>query len=305
MTGYVVWRLIQSVFLIKCVLVVVFLLLHLTGDPTALIAGPDATQDDIERLRRQMGFDRPLLVQYGQFFLGALQGNFGKSFEYGESAFSLVLEHLPATFELASGAFLLSVAIGIPLGCIAAFKENSVFDRSFIETTVFVQAVPDFWLGIMLIMFFSVHLGVLPSFGRGGWAHFVMPAFAASTYHLARLGRLMRSQMLEVLRQEYILTARAKGLPETVVVMGHALKNSAIPIVTVMGLDLGILLGGTVIVETVFAWPGVGRLVVQAISNRDFPVVQTVVFLLASAFVLINLGVDLLYTYLDPRIEYQ
>lgn len=305
MTGYVVWRLIQSVFLIKCVLVAVFLLLHFTGDPTALIAGPDATQDDIERLRRQMGFDQPLLVQYGQFFLDALQGNFGKSFEYGESAFSIVLEHLPATLELALGAFFLSVAIGIPLGCIAAFKENSFFDRSFIGITVFIQAVPDFWLGIMMIMFFSVHLGALPSFGRGSWGHFVLPVFAACVYHLARLARLMRSQMLEVMRQEYILTARAKGLPETVVVMGHALKNSAIPIVTVMGLDLGILLGGTVIVETVFAWPGVGRLVVQAISNRDFPVVQTVVFLLASAFVLINLGVDLLYAYLDPRIEYQ
>mgnify|MGYP001557782680 CR=1 FL=1 len=305
MTGYVVRRLIQAVLLIKCVLVVVFLLLHLTGEPAALLAGPDATAEDVARLRTRMGFDQPLWVQYGRFFLGVTQGNFGKSFEHGESALSLVLERLPATLELALGAFFLSVVIGVPMGCVAAFKENTFFDRGFIGTTVFVQAVPDFWLGIMMITFFSVHLGVLPSFGRGGWGHFVMPAFAASIYHMARLGRLMRSQMLEVMRNEYILTARAKGLPETVVVMVHALKNSAIPIVTVMGLDLGILLGGTVIVETVFAWPGVGRLVVQAIANRDFPIVQAVVFILASGFVLINLTVDLLYAYLDPRIEYQ
>ena len=304
MIGYAVRRMFHAILLIKCVLVVVFLLLHITGDPTAIIAGPDATADDIVRLRTLMGFDQPLWVQYGKFFLGAVQGDFGKSFEYGESALALVFEHLPASFELAISAFVLSVVIGVPLGCLAAFRENSLFDRSFIGTTVFVQAVPDFWLGIMMITFFSVHLGILPSFGRGSWAHFLMPAFAASTYHLARLGRLMRSQMLETLRQDFILTARAKGLPETMVVMGHALKNSAIPIVTVMGLDLGILLGGTVIVETVFAWPGAGRLVVQAIANRDFPVVQAVVFLLASVFVLINLAVDLIYAYLDPRIEY-
>ena len=171
--------------------------------------------------------------------------------------------------------------------------------------TVLMQAVPDFWLAIMFIMFFSVTLGLLPSFGRGSWQHFIMPAFAASTYHLARLARLRRSQMLEVLRQDYITTARAKGLSEKIVLMVHALKNSSIPIVTVMGLDLGILLGGTVIIEVVFAWPGVGRLVVDSIANRDFPIVQAAVFLLASGFVLINLTVDLVYAYLDPRITYE
>ena len=212
---------------------------------------------------------------------------------------------LPATIEMAVGAFAFAVLIGIPFGCLAAFKEGSSYDKGCVGVTVLMQAVPDFWLAIMFIMFFSVTLGLLPSFGRGSWQHFIMPAFAASTYHLARLARLMRSQMLEVLRQDYIMTARAKGLSEKIVLMVHALKNSSIPIVTVMGLDLGILLGGTVIIEVVFAWPGVGRLVVDSIANRDFPIVQAAVFLLASGFVLINLAVDLVYAYLDPRISYE
>ncbi len=305
MAGYVVKRLIQAIVLLKCVMIIVFLLLHMTGDPVLVMLDTDATHEDIEHLRKLMGFDQPLHVQYGRFFSNALQGNFGESTEHGESAMGLVLEHFPATIEMAVGAFAFAVLIGIPFGCLAAFKEGSSYDKGCVGITVLMQAVPDFWLAIMFIMFFSVTLGLLPSFGRGGWEHFIMPAFAASTYHLARLARLMRSQMLEVLRQDYITTARAKGLSEKIVLMVHALKNSSIPIVTVMGLDLGILLGGTVIIEVVFAWPGVGRLVVDSIANRDFPIVQSAVFLLASGFVLINLAVDLVYAYLDPRITYE
>lgn len=304
MTGYVVKRVIQAIFLLKLVMIIVFLLLHMTGDPVTVMLDTDATQEDIDHLKKLMGFDQPLWVQYTRYLSNALNGNFGESIEHGEPAMGLVLEHFPATLEMAIGAFAFAVVIGIPFGCLAAFKEGSLYDKLCIGTSVLIQAIPDFWLAIMFIMFFSVILGVLPSFGRGGWEHFIMPAFAASTYHLARLARLMRSQMLEVMRQDYITTARAKGLNEKVILMGHALKNSAIPIVTVLGLDLGILLGGTVIIEVVFAWPGVGRLVVESISNRDFPVVQAAVLLLASGFVIINLTVDLLYAYLDPRISY-
>jgi peptide/nickel transport system permease protein len=295
---------IQAIFLLKLVMIIVFLLLHMTGDPVSVMMDTDATLEDIAYMKKLMGFDQPLWVQYGRFFSNAIGGDFGESIEHGEPAMGLVLERLPATLEMALGAFTFAVVIGIPFGCLAAFKEGSLYDKGCVGISVLIQAVPDFWLAIMLIMFFSVTLGILPSFGRGGWQHFIMPAFAASTYHLARLARLMRSQMLEVMRQDYIITARSKGLNEKIVLMVHALKNSAIPIVTVLGLDLGILLGGTVIIEVVFAWPGVGRLVVQAIANRDFPIVQSAVFLMASGFVIINLTVDLLYAYLDPRISY-
>ena len=303
MGSYVFKRLIQAIFLLKLVMVIVFLLLHMTGDPVTVMLDTDATLEDIARLKKLMGLDQPLHVQYGRFFMNALSGNFGESIEHGEPAMALVLEHFPATIEMALGAFIFAAVIGIPFGCLAAFKEGSLYDKSCIGVTVLIQAIPDFWLAIMFIMFFSVILGVLPSFGRGGWEHFIMPAFAASTYHLARLARLMRSQMLEVMRQDYIMTARSKGLNEKIILMVHALKNSAIPIVTVLGLDLGILLGGTVIIEVVFAWPGVGRLVVESISTRDFPVVQAAVFLLASGFVIINLTVDLLYYAVDPRLR--
>ena len=305
MAGYVFKRLIQAIVLIKCVMLFVFLLLHMTGDPVMVMLDTDATQEDIDRLRKLMGLDQPLYIQYGRFLSNALRGNFGESTEHGESAMGLVLEHFPATIEMAVGAFVFAALIGIPFGCLAAFKEGSLYDKSCVGVTVLIQAIPDFWLAIMFILFFSVTLGLLPSFGRGGWEHFIMPAFAASTYHLARLARLMRSQMIEVMRQDYITMARAKGLSEKIVVMVHALKNSSIPIVTVMGLDLGILLGGTVIIEVVFAWPGVGRLVVEAIANRDFPIVQSAVFILASGFVLINLTVDVVYALLDPRISYE
>ena len=305
MTTFVFRRVIQGVVLIKCVLIFIFLLLHLTGDPVAVMAPEDATQEDLARLRHLMGLDKPLPAQYGLFFLKALQGDFGESYEHGEPAFKIVMEHLPATLQLTAVAFCLSAAIGLPLGCIAAFKEDSLLDRLCMIGAVLGQAIPNFWLGLMLILVFAVHLGALPSFGRGSAAHLILPAITAASFQMARLARLMRSEMLEALRQDYIMTARAKGVAEMSVVFRHALKNSAIPIVTVLGLDLGIMLGGTVIIETVFAWPGVGRLTVQAIHNRDFPIVQVSVFILASMFVMINMVVDIVYTYLDPRIDYR
>ncbi|MFC1492189.1 ABC transporter permease [Nitrospinota bacterium] len=305
MAGYIIQRLFMGIILLKCVLIIIFLLLHMTGDPALVMAPEDATQEDIARIRHLMGFDKSLFTQYSIFFNRVIQGDFGESWNHGESALKIVLERLPATIELAVAAFILSVVIGVPLGILAAYKENSLLDRSCMAGAVLGQAVPNFWMGLMLILGFGVFLRVLPASGRGGIENLILPALAAGFYHTARLARLMRSEMLEVLRQDYIQTARSKGLPEMSVLFRHALKNSAIPIVTVLGMDLGILLGGTVIIETVFAWPGVGRLAVQAIHGRDFPVVQVTVFILASMFVLINLLVDIIYIFIDPRIEYR
>ena len=304
MSGYVFHLLLETVVLLNLVLVFVFLLLHLTGDPVAVMMPQDATQEDIERLRRQMGFDKPFSAQFAEFYGRAVKGDFGQSWEHGEPALKVVLERFPASLELAVTAFLISILMGIPLGAVAAYKENTLYDRSCMVGTVMGQSVPDFWLGLMLIMLLSVWAGLLPSFGREGWRHLIMPAFVASTYHTARLARLMRSQMLEVLRQDYIQTARSKGLAAGIILFRHALKNSAIPIVTVLGIDLGVMLGGTVIIATKFAWPGVGRLAIESIHKRDFPVVQVTVFLLAAIFVVINFAVDILYAYLDPRIEH-
>ena len=305
MGAFVVRRLLQAVVLIKCVLVFLFLLLHITGDPVMVMAPEDATEEDIKQITIQMGFDKPLYVQYYRFFSGVIKGDWGESYEHEAPAFGIVMERLPATIQLTAVAFSMSVLIGIPLGCFAALKENQMTDRACMIGAVFGQALPNFWLGLMMILFFSVTLKILPSYGRGTPWHFIMPAFVASSYQMARLARLMRSEMLEVLRQDYILTARSKGLNEKIVLVRHALKNSAIPIVTILGIDLGIMLGGTVIVETVFAWPGVGKLTIDAINTSDFPVVQVAVFVLASVFILINTFVDILYTFLDPRLDFR
>jgi len=305
MTGFIIRRAFQALILIKCVLVFVFLLLHISGDPISVMLPEDASQEDEILLRKQYGFDKPLLTQYGIFFGKVLQGSFGDSFETGEPALGLVLSHMPATIELAGTAFIVSIIVGLPLGCLAALRENSFLDRTCMIGAVLGQALPGFWLGLILILIFAVNLRLLPSFGYGSWSHLVMPGIAASVFHTARLARLMRSEMLEVLRSDYIITARSKGLIESLVLFRHAMKNASIPIVTVLGLDLALTLGGTVIIETVFAWPGVGRLTVEAINTRDFPIVQAAVFVLASVFVLINTIVDILYTYLDPRIKYE
>jgi len=283
--------------------VVVFLILHLTGDPAALLLPPDATAEDIARFRKSMGFDDPVAVQYVRFLKGALRGDFGESLRHGEPAMGLVVERMPATFELAGAALLLALCLAIPAGIISAVKRNTLVDYVSTVVALLGQAMPTFWLGIMLILVFSVRLSWLPSSGRGDLQHLILPAITLGLFTTARITRLTRSGMLEVLGQDYIRTARAKGVSEPPVVWKHALKNASIPIVTIVGIELGTLLGGSVITETIFAWPGVGRLSVQAIFNRDYPVVQAAVFLLASTFVIVNLLVDVVYTYLDPRIR--
>jgi peptide/nickel transport system permease protein len=303
MSVYLLRRLAQSVLVLLGVSFVVFFILYLTGDPALVLLPPDATAQDIAEFRARMGFNDPFIVQYGRFLGGALRGDFGQSVRHGEPAFHLVVERLPATFELSGAALLIALLLAIPAGVVSAVRRNSVTDYVATVVALLGQSMPTFWLGIMLILVFSVQFNVLPSSGRGGLEHLLLPALTLGLFTTARITRLTRSGMLEVLNQDYIRTARAKGVNGPPVVWKHAFKNAAIPIVTIVGIELGTLLGGSVITETIFAWPGVGRLSVQAIYNRDYPVVQAAVFLLASTFVLVNLVVDVLYTYLDPRIR--
>jgi peptide/nickel transport system permease protein len=305
MKSYMLRRLWQAVLVLFGVSFVVFMILHLTGDPAALLLPPDATAEDVARFRTAMGFDDPWIIQYLRFLKGAVQGNFGESLRHGEPAMHLVVERLPATFQLAGAGLLLALCLAIPAGIISAVKRNTVIDYFSTVVALLGQAMPTFWLGIMLILVFSVRLNWLPSSGRGDLQHLVLPAITLGLFTTARITRLTRSGMLEVLGQDYIRTARAKGVSEQPVVWKHALKNASIPIVTIIGIELGTLLGGSVITETIFAWPGVGRLSVQAIFNRDYPVVQAAVFILASTFVLVNFMVDLAYTWLDPRIRFR
>jgi ABC-type dipeptide/oligopeptide/nickel transport system permease component len=303
--SYLLRRLWQSLIVLFGVSVVVFLILHLTGDPAGLLLPPDATAEDIANFRRAMGFDDPVAVQYLRFLRGAVRGDFGESLRHGEPAMGLVLERLPATFQLAGAGLLIALCLAIPAGIVSAVRRNTAVDYLSTVVALLGQAMPTFWLGIMLILVFSVRLSWLPSSGRGTLEHLILPAITLGLFTTARITRLTRSGMLEVLGQDYIRTARAKGVGESPVVWKHALKNAAIPIVTIVGIELGTLLGGSVITETIFAWPGVGRLSVQAIFNRDYPVVQAAVFLLASTFVIVNFLVDVVYTYLDPRIRYR
>jgi ABC-type dipeptide/oligopeptide/nickel transport system permease component len=303
MTVFLGRRLLQSLIVLLGVSFVVFFILHLTGDPALVLLPPEASADDIRRFREAMGFNDPFLVQYGRFLLGAVRGDFGQSIRHGEPAFNLVMERMPATFQLAGAALVIALCLAIPAGIISAVRRNSLIDYISTVVALLGQSMPTFWLGIMLILLFSVQFHVLPSSGRGGLEHLVLPAVTLGLFTTARIARLTRSGMLEVLNQDYIRTAKAKGMGDPPVVWKHALKNAAIPIVTIVGIELGTLLGGSVITETIFAWPGVGRLSVQAIYNRDYPVVQAAVFLLATTFVLVNLFVDVIYTYLDPRIR--
>jgi len=300
---YILRRLAQSLIVLLGISAVVFVILHLTGDPTLLLLPPDATAEEVARFRHAMGFDDPLHVQYLRFLKGAVRGDFGNSLRHEEPALALVWQRMPATLELTAVALGVALVLAIPAGIVSAVFRNTPLDYLSTVVALVGQAMPTFWLGIMLILVFSVGLHLLPSSGRGTAAHLVLPALTLGLFTTARIMRLTRSGMLEVLGQDYVRTARAKGVGERRVVWKHALKNAGIPVVTIVGLELGTLLGGAVITETIFAWPGVGRLSVQAIYNRDYPLVQAAVFVLASIFVLVNLVVDVLYTYLDPRIR--
>ena len=305
MGRYVAERLLQAIVVLIGISTIAFFILRLTGDPVLLMVRPEATREQIAQLRHAFGFDRPLLVQYLDFLVHALRGDLGISVRHQEPALGLVLERVPATAELAVVSMGLALVIALPAGVLAAVRRRTWVGPMTTSLALLGQSVPAFWLGIVLIMIFSVRLEWVPSFGRGTPQHLILPGITLSAFSLARLTRLVRAGMLEVLGQDYIRTARAKGLRESVVVIRHALRNALLPVVTLVGLDVGFLLGGAIIVETIFAWPGMGQLAFQAVQNRDFPLVQANVIFISTLFVCINLLVDLTYTMIDPRIRYR
>lgn len=303
MLGLVFWRTVRTLIVVLGVLTVVFLLLYLSGDPARLLLPEDASVEDVQFMRQKLGLDRPVPLQWLDFVVDAVRGRFGESFFQKRPAVTIVLERLPATVELAAVALVLSVIIACPVGVLSALRRGSPADALVTTAALTGRSMPTFWVGIMLMIMFSVHLGWLPVSGRGTPAHLVLPAVTLAMFMAPLLIRLVRSAVLEVMGEDFIRTARAKGLPERVVLYRHGLRNAALPLVTMIGLQAGALLGGTVITETVFAWPGLGRLVVLSVTNLDYPVVRAGTAFLAVAIAVINLAVDLLYGYLDPRVR--
>ena len=303
MTRYVLKRLIYAVFVIFCVVTIVFFLTRLSGDPARLMAAPDASDEEILELREALGLNKPLIVQYGEYLVRAVQGDFGMSYRHGEPAMQLVLDRLPMTMRLSGMALLIALLVALPLGLIAAVYRDSVLDQAAMTLSLFGQRFPTFWMGIMLILIFSETLRWLPTSGTGGIEYMILPAVTLSFQTTANVTMLLRSSMLEVLGTDYIRTARAKGVQERGVIVAHALRNAALPVITAISLQIGPMLGGAVVTETVFAYPGMGRLAVQAINNRDFTVVQAFVVVMAVIIVSINLITDLIYTVVDPRIK--
>ena len=296
-------RLVQIPAIIIAMSLLVFIFLNASGDPAQLLMPTEATEQDIEEMRRALGLDRPLHVQYWNFLSNALQGDFGTSLRSRQPAMDTVLAALPATLELAFAAIIISTAVSIPLGIAAAVKRNSPIDTIATVVAVLGQSMPVFWLGILLILLFSVTLNWLPVSGRGSWQSLILPAVTLGWYMNALMTRLTRSAMVEVLNEPYIRTARAKGMPLRTIIFKHAFRNARIPILTIWGLQVGTMLTGTVVTETVFAWPGLGRASIHAVVGRDFPVVMASIALFTLIFVLINLIVDLAYYALDPRIR--
>ncbi len=305
MARFLVTRLLQTVAVFLVISAVIFSLLILTGDPIELLLPPAAGLDQIQAMRARLGLDQPWYVQYLKFLRNAVRGDLGTSFYFGEPAIRLVLERLPASLELVLWTMLLSTALAIPLGVVAAARRGSWFDRGVLTASMVGISAPTFWIGIVLIAVFVVALGVLPSSGRGGWSHLVLPVTTLAFYRLALFVRLIRAGMLDVLGQDYVRTARAKGLFERIVIYRHALRNTLIPFVTISGIQMGGLIAFAVVTEKIFAWPGMGRLLLLSIERLDYPVVVAYAIVTAALFAVINLTVDALYAFLDPRIRYE
>jgi peptide/nickel transport system permease protein len=284
--------------------ITIFLFVRLTGDPAVLLVEPGASKGDLEAVRKDLGLDRPLVAQYVQFMGNLFRGDLGQSFYYRTPVFELYLSRLPNSLLLAAAAMAISLVIGIPTGIIAAVRVNQWWDSAGKIFALLGLSLPSFWVGLVMILFFSVYLGWLPSSGSGTVLHLIMPAFALGWYFAAAHMRLTRSSMLEVLGSEYVKLARIKGLPEALVIGKHAFKNALIPVLTLAGINLVIMINVAVVVETVFAWPGIGRLLYEGITFRDFPVVQATVLLAGGMIVIVNLFIDILYAVIDPRIRY-
>jgi len=305
MTAYLLGRLGQSVLAVGCVLILVFFMVRLTGDPAVLMVSRDATAAEVDAFRTAMGFDRPWAVQFAEFLGRAVRGDFGRSLQYQSSAWGLIVERLPATLELAVAGLLFAVLVGVPLGILAATRPNSVWDALAQGVSLLAQALPAYWVGLVLIIVLSVKLGLLPVAGRSGFASLVMPMVTLGLGVLGRLTQLTRAVMLDVLHQDYVRTAHSKGLGPGAVHYRHALGNAAIPLVTLIGVNFSYMLGGAVLIESVFSWPGVGRLAAQAIFQRDFPLVQAVAFFASLVVVTVNLATDLAYGLLNPAVRRQ
>ncbi len=304
MQRYIFLRFLQAAVTLLILSLAVFLSVHLTGNPALYLLGPEATEQDYEQMKRNMGLDKPLYVQYANFLGGIVQADFGTSHIRDVPARDILLQRLPATLQLAGVAFILTIIVGVPLGILSAIKRDSILDQLGKLFAVVGIAAPSFWIAIMLILLFGAILGWLPTYGRGGIEHFILPAFVLSWHSMAGVLRLARSSMLEVLDSEYVKFARIKGLKEMVVISKHALKNAVIPVLTFSGLTLAGLLNGSVAIEVVFAWPGIGRLMLEGIRTRDFPIVQATVLAAGFFYVFTALVVDIMYAYINPRIRY-
>lgn len=314
MLRYLLNKIVYSVVLLLGVLFMVFMLLHLSGDPTALMVSRHATPDEIESLRQELGFDRPLLVQFGDFLSKAFRGDFGRSFRYRRPVMQLVLERLPATIELASVALLMAVLMGVTIGILGGSNPNTFLDSLARGLGLLGQTIPTFWLGLILIIIFSLNLGWFPSYGRGTITllgltlpnkSIVLPAFALSLFTSGQLARFTRSAVLEVMNEEYITTAHSKGLGRARIYFRHILKNSAIPLISIIGVQFGYLLSGSIYIETIFSWPGLGNLLAEAVNTRDFFLVQATAFFSSLVVIGLQLVTDIIYMLADPRIRYR
>ena len=310
MFAYILKRFFHAVFVLFVISFIVFFIMYKAGDPVELLLPPDATPQDAIELRHSLGLDKPFFVQYSIFIKNALHGDIGKSFIYGESALKVVMERLPATLQLAFVAILFSIIVGIPLGVISAINTSSSVSRGIMFFSLFGISIPVFWTGMVLVLIFSVYFGILPSSGKGdsffsieGIKHLILPALTLSLYQLALIIRLTRTGMMEVLMQDYIKLAKAKGIPERVIVFLHALKNTLIPVITVIGIQFGQLIAFAIVTETIFAWPGTGKLIIDSIQNLDRPVVVAYLLVVSVIFIAINFIVDVLYTFVDPRVR--
>lgn len=304
MLSFILKRGLQAVGVLLFVFTLVFVLLQFAGDPVSVLAPESATAAQREEIRRNLGLDQPVYVQYFRFLGGAVRGNLGYSYQNGEPAMKLILERFPATAELVGAALLMSIVIGIPMGVWAATRQGTLIDKSILFVSVFGVSAPNFWIALMLILIFSVELGWLPSYGRGSLAHLILPAFTLALFRVALFTRLVRSSLIDELSQDYVRTARSKGVFPRSLVYRHALRNALIPFITIVGLQLGNLLAGAVVTETIFAWPGMNRLALRAMTTLDYPVIIAFTLFVALLFTVINALVDILYTVIDPRVEY-
>jgi peptide/nickel transport system permease protein len=301
---FILTRILQSVLTLLALSVVVFFGSNLTGDLALVLATPDATAAEIQQLRENLGLDDPPYIRYANYLVGVFQGDFGRSGIERRPVVDMLAERIPATLQLATAGLLVAVVLGIPLGIIAAIKRDSIIDRFAKVFAIIGMSAPQFWIAIMLIMFFGAYLRVLPTFGKGGVDHFILPAFTLALFIMAGFMRLTRSSMLEVLDSEYVKFARIKGLSERLVIYKHALKNAVIPVLTFGGVSFAALLNGSIVVEVVFAWPGMGRLMLDAIRERDTNVILATILTAGFLYILMATIVDVLYAYVDPRIKY-